>query len=378
MTPMRSALSLRNICSTLLPLLGMRALTTMSARVRKSRPLRRGAKSHESLMHSLIALLRLLSDLSQFAASGKARKERVRDEPALESEYNMLPAEGGGGKGGTVTLAQLARTLDDQQSTKTALERLAKKGPTPASLGTATVERLERTVAYKQAASALGRWDAPVQANRAKRTQRFGDDDDYKATLPSIATLNATYEPTTALEQAVAQAVLPESHVKAYEDLATRALTKDGTHTLLGAARCVVGKTLSPSFLTTHAEVAARNAQLAKMRSMLFFDELKARRKRLIKSKKYRKLHKRREETASLSVEELRVLQGEEAAQQRALELEKARVLERVTMRHRNTGAWAKGALRKAAHKDGTREAIQEQVRYCWCLTRTRNNYCTV
>ncbi len=301
-----------------------------------------------------------MSDLSQFAAAssgaGGVRKARIRDEPAQESEFNMLPPEGGvgGRQEGPVTLAQLARTVGDQQATKNALERLAKKGATPTALGPVTAERLERSAAYKQASTLLGRWDAPVRANRDKRTQRFGDDEDYKATLPSLATLSASYEAVTPLEQAVAGAVLPETHVMAYEDLATRALTKDGA-CLLGAARCLFNRLFG-------AEVAARNAQLAKMRSLLFFDELKARRKKLIKSKKYRKLHKRRDETAALSVDEVRVLQGEEAARERALELEKARALERVTMRHRNSGAWAKGALRKASHKEGTREAIQEQV----------------
>ncbi len=45
------------------------------------------------------------------------------------------------------------------------------------------------------------------------------------------------------------------------------------------------------------------------------------------------------------------------------MRLEKARALERVTQRHRNTGSWIKGALRKAGHKEGTREAIREQLR---------------
>lgn len=106
----------------------------------------------------------------------------------------------------------------------------------------------------------------------------MGDDPNYKATLPTIATLSATFEPETDLEKAVAANLLQESKVKVrassapaavswwltpwqqYEDLAARALTVD--------------------------EVLARNAQLAKMRSLMYFDELKARRRKLIKSKK--------------------------------------------------------------------------------------------
>lgn len=106
----------------------------------------------------------------------------------------------------------------------------------------------------------------------------------------------------------------------------------------------------------------ARNAQLAKMRSLMFFDELKARRRKLIKSKKYRKILRRTQEKAAPSLDELKALDSD-AAKEEVLRQEKARALERVTLRHRNTGTWVKGALRKAQHKAGTREAIQEQLR---------------
>lgn len=108
----------------------------------------------------------LLSDLSSFAGPARG-KLRVRGEPAAESEFNMIAAA----EGDQVSLAMVASSLDGQQpQTKKAVERLARTGPTAAAIGTETASRLERDAAYGKASRHVSRWNAPVVANREKRT----------------------------------------------------------------------------------------------------------------------------------------------------------------------------------------------------------------
>lgn len=94
--------------------------------------------------------------------------------------------------------------------------------------GPQTQQRLERIEAYSTVRQDIHRWEEPVKQLKEKRTVRFGDDADYKATLPTIATLSTDLEPTTDLEKAVSAATLQESHVKQYEELVQKTLTKDG------------------------------------------------------------------------------------------------------------------------------------------------------
>lgn len=98
--------------------------------------------------------------------------------------------------------------------TRRAIERLAKRPASAVSLGPETAVRLERGVAYQKASRRLTQWNETVAANRSLRTQRFGDDTNYKATLPTIARISTTFEPMSDLEKAVAATVVDEGHVK--------------------------------------------------------------------------------------------------------------------------------------------------------------------
>ena len=102
----------------------------------------------------------------------------------------------------------------------------------------------------------------------------------------------------------------------------------------------------------TIEEVRARQDRLAKMRSVLFYHELKAKRVKAIKSKEYRKrMGKGRSRKGGDpddwetdldgdGVEEM----GDEAALRREKEAEAEfeRARERLTLRHRNTSKWAR------------------------------------
>jgi U3 small nucleolar RNA-associated protein 14 len=108
-------------------------------------------------------------------------------------------------------------------------------------------------------------------------------------------------------------------------------------------------------------EVRQRQSQLRAMRELMFRQDQKAKRIAKIKSKAYRKIHKRERER---ELERQMAEGGEdgEDARERKLKAETARARERMTLRHKNTGEWAKKMLSRGQHDLETRQAISEQI----------------
>jgi U3 small nucleolar RNA-associated protein 14 len=108
-------------------------------------------------------------------------------------------------------------------------------------------------------------------------------------------------------------------------------------------------------------EVRQRQSQLRAMRELLFRQDQKAKRIAKIKSKSYRRIHKReRERELERLAEEDE--DGEYLSNKR-VKMEAARAKERMTLRHKNTGDWAKKILSRGQHNLETRQALSEQIR---------------
>ena len=99
-------------------------------------------------------------------------------------------------------------------------------------------------------------------------------------------------------------------------------------------------------------DVRARQAELAKMRSLLFFHEIKCRRIARIKSKKFAKVHKKKKGAASSNADddngEFQEGVDSEAAEKR----ERARIKERMTLKHRNNSKWVTSQLHRGGGKE--------------------------
>jgi U3 small nucleolar RNA-associated protein 14 len=111
----------------------------------------------------------------------------------------------------------------------------------------------------------------------------------------------------------------------------------------------------------TVEEVEARRKELGLMRELMFRHEMKAKRMKKIKSKSYRKL--KRQEKARLE-EQMAKLQelDHDISQEDQQEAAMSRAEERMTLKHKNTGKWAKRALARGQQDEGTRDAIMEQL----------------
>lgn len=111
----------------------------------------------------------------------------------------------------------------------------------------------------------------------------------------------------------------------------------------------------------TIEEVAARRAELAHMRELMFRAETKAKRVAKIKSKTYRKIQRKEADRNADKLAEAGFGEDEEEVR---IKKDRERAIERATLKHKNTGKWAKAMLNKADDLDvDQRRELNEQLR---------------
>lgn len=106
-------------------------------------------------------------------------------------------------------------------------------------------------------------------------------------------------------------------------------------------------------------EVAERRAQLKKMRELMFRVELKAKRVSKIKSKTYRRIQRKEKEKMAAKLDGDAEDEDEDATRLKR-EVERAR--ERATLKHKNTGKWAKAMKERGELDEDQRHDINEML----------------
>lgn len=107
-------------------------------------------------------------------------------------------------------------------------------------------------------------------------------------------------------------------------------------------------------------EVAERRAELAKMRELMFRAEAKAKRVSKIKSKTYRRIKKKEKAKIAAKLGELDEDHEDDEESRLKREVERAR--ERATLRHKNTGKWAKAMKARGELDVDQRREINEML----------------
>ncbi|KAG7667273.1 hypothetical protein Ndes2526B_g04225 [Nannochloris sp. 'desiccata'] len=280
----------------------------------------------------------------------RRKKEIVVTEVYPESEFN-LPAAGAGGE---LTLADLIAGLGDNRaklgSARKTLERLEKKtAPVAAPLPGPIRDRQERKAGYEAAKEDIAKWMPVVKAHREAPTLHFKADVSAVERTVTTASLAAKHEPETAMEAEVAAllqaagAQTAAAVAEAEEALAMKALT--------------VG------------EAKERREKLAKMRALMFYHEMKAKRLKKIKSKEYRRRLKKAEKRkaeAGAGEGGADLLLDEDELRQAQEEAEFNRAQERLTLKHKNTSRFIRRALKRGGAgpmDEGTKQAVAEQLR---------------
>ncbi|GAX81102.1 hypothetical protein CEUSTIGMA_g8536.t1 [Chlamydomonas eustigma] len=337
-----------------------------------------------------------------FGRDSKVRKQALKQlmisEAGQETEFGLNPGSSSTGAAGDLTVEELMKSLGSDERRKLTpasrkiLEHLKTKpavslagteagsgkgrkrklaaagaalAPVAAPLPRLIKERQERKAGYEDTKEEVTKWQPIVKeevtkwqpivkANREAPTLVFTSARGEVGRINTTQAIVAQHTPETALEEEVAAllekagAASAKAVQEAEEKLALKSLTLE--------------------------EVRARQERLAKMRSLLFHHELKAKRLKAIKSKDYRKrlakvekLHAKK--TGASIADEEADSDAERAAEAEA-EFERAR--ERLTLRHRNTSKWARRALKRGVEvmDAGTKEALAEQLRLGQSLRR--------
>lgn len=191
-----------------------------------------------------------------------------------------------------------------------------------------------RKAAYNLARDEIEEWAPEVAKNRQAEHLEFGNEDNAaNSTTPNIVIKSSA---PSALENKVADilassGVSDERNVQKFEDLAST---------------------------LTIEEVRKRRNELRHMRELMFREEQKAKRVKKIKSKKFHKVHKKDKD--AMRELELDEESGSENADDRH---EKNRVLERATLRHKNS-KWAERIKQHGLINDkSSRAELEEMIR---------------
>ncbi|KAF9098877.1 hypothetical protein BGX27_000711 [Mortierella sp. AM989] len=295
-------------------------------------------------------------DNSQDGSSKKARKTlRERTEAYDESEYNLQAhrsaaahSVNGNNNKKKLDIFDLVSTVQDEAGFSSlkkniqALESGTKKGKTAETLGAPlpkiVQDRLNRQAAYDETKKEVTKWLPIVQKNRQAEHLAFPMNAP-PVDAPSSSSLASKFDASTQMEKEVQNVLveggMQEKKLMEFEELALNKMTTE--------------------------EVEKRRADLRMMRDLMFREEIRAKRVSKIKSKLYRKIKKKERERNGLTSEEMAELDPEQAREERML-AEQKRAQERMTLKHKNTGKWAKDQLKHGNFDPESRQAITEQI----------------
>ncbi|KAF7096598.1 hypothetical protein CFC21_098515 [Triticum aestivum] len=208
-------------------------------------------------------------------------------------------------------------------------------------------DKMDRSVAYVLSKKEIGKWERIVKDNREAATLRF--ENDLNLGVDTVGAIASKFEPRSSFEKQMASVFNNTEIMEAHKN--------DGA------------KILELNKMEVE-DVRERQNRLAKMRSLLFRHETKAKRVKKIKSRTFHRLLKKDKlKAADLEADP-------EAAKDSAKKLEFKRAEERMTLKHKNNSKWAKRILKRglSVQDDGTRDAITAQLQQHALLTRKMNS----
>lgn len=112
----------------------------------------------------------------------------------------------------------------------------------------------------------------------------------------------------------------------------------------------------------TLEEATARRAELRKMRDLMFRAEVKAKRLSKIKSKTYRRLKKKEKQKLLKKLGGDAVEEEEDMDEEGRLKRDVERARERATLKHKNTGKWAKAMKARGELDEDQRQDVMEML----------------
>uniref|UniRef100_T1JCA3 Tubulin--tyrosine ligase-like protein 9 n=1 Tax=Strigamia maritima TaxID=126957 RepID=T1JCA3_STRMM len=277
-------------------------------------------------------------------ATQKSKKMKQRVEPvnlAVGTDFSVVNTAN------RVHIRELVSSLKDQKA-HADLKKEAKFGRKPNNdilpvpLAKSEEQKIKRSLIYQHVSEEVSKWENIVHHNR------LAEHINYPLESPDLRMLTAMettgkFTPKTSLELQIA--------------------------TILHGSKNV----LSDSSMLTEAEEEAlkamdleeamqRRQEVIKMRALQSYMEAKAHRKKKIKSKQYHRLLKKDRVNKERKEYEQLMQTDPNAATEKMDKLGKDRIIERMTLKHRGTGKWAKQLQTRAKYDKDARISLGEQL----------------
>ncbi|XP_078698519.1 U3 small nucleolar RNA-associated protein 14 homolog A-like [Branchiostoma floridae x Branchiostoma belcheri] len=267
-----------------------------------------------------------------------------RSEPSLQvSPFDISSGDNGGSRVHLNDLVGSLRNTNQFSKVKTQIRKMqGRQKVMEAPLVKPQAQRIERSLAYKAAKKEVSRWTPIVRQNRQAAQLVFPLHQE-PVSLPTTDSMVKAFKPSTDLEREIFEVL----HGSKFAERRDHELTEAEEEALRAMS-------LDEAF--------SRRKELQKMRALQSYYAAKCAREKKIKSKKYHRIKKRsRVQAEKLAIEELHKT-NPELAQEEIRKAEKLHAEERASLRHRNTGKWARSKMVMAKFDDEARQAVQEQL----------------
>ncbi|XP_070509130.1 U3 small nucleolar RNA-associated protein 14 homolog A-like [Chironomus tepperi] len=305
---------------------------------------------------------KLLSEINDIVKFQHIKKPK-RTEPAIKNdEFHLIKTKSLGDeddensaqksnkKSVAITaLANLVRKNENQKKISNQFQDTFKKQKVlKKPLEKIHADRIQRTIAYDSTKNKLSKWDAIVTKNKNADQLKFPlnyDKTYMKDDNKEIGFSNLRYKTKMVQEM---EAIHNECFPKGEEPELPK----------------------NDSELLTLEEMKERRKELARLKMRENYQITKKRLQGKIKSKKYHRLKKRDDIKQKLKeFEELKAV-NPEAALKELEKIDKQRIQERVNLRHKNTGTWAKNMKIRAKYDTTAQQEIEAQLQIARELTQ--------
>ncbi|XP_031725797.1 U3 small nucleolar RNA-associated protein 14 homolog A [Anarrhichthys ocellatus] len=283
--------------------------------------------------------------LEAISALGSKRKTKLgeRSEASVQMSEFTVKADGEGDK---IDLSDLIGTMEKTSAvpakTRKQLKNLLRRNHTiECPLTKQQSERIQRDVAFQKAATEVTRWKSIIKQNQRAEQLVFPLNQEPPGPKPMERVVSG-WKAQTPLEQEIF-AVLSANKQPINDPILTPAEEASMRAMSLEEAKI-------------------RRAELQKARALQSYYEAKARRERKIKSKKYHKVQNKAKRKDLLKQFDEMVQTDPAAALEELNKIELARMQERMSLKHQNSGKWAKSKAIMAKYDDGARKAMQQQL----------------
>ncbi|XP_049775959.1 U3 small nucleolar RNA-associated protein 14 homolog B [Schistocerca cancellata] len=297
---------------------------------------------------------KLLSAVRQLDGKQRVKAPTRKETSRQISEFNLGKHQI---ENDTVGVNELTKALEKRASHVEIGQKLKnlkqKAKPLKPPLEKFEAEKIKRVVGFTNVKQQLNRWNAVVDRNRVAENLIYPLIPKGSITLDTTKDFLKRFESQSELEAKVAEILSRSKVVNGDKEVEKEDEEEEGEE-----------------FPLSLEEIMERRKEMAKLRAQQSYREAKAARQKKIKSKSYHRTLRRQKIKQQLKDFENLQKTDPEAALKQLEQIERARAEERMTLRHRNTGKWARSRAVRAKYNEQTRQELAEQLAISRDLTK--------